>query len=243
MRRGALFTAVLIAAGGCDRPAQEPGAVTISDSTPVAVPAAGTSADAMGAVAGGGYRRERRVDLTGDGRNETVIAAAAGAAYDSLDVSLTIVGERGDTLWHGTWPSLLYFEYDPVADKADTTVMRIVRDHLEQLVEPEHFTMSGGLPPVLRRGGDADAVMREAIRYHLAELDYRLRADLTPADATPASAVNRIAVQNVPPARVNVVLAELRTKPSFMYYAGGEATYVIAWSDRENAFVRMYSCC
>jgi hypothetical protein len=39
------------------------------------------------------------------------------------------------------------------------------------------------------------------------------------------------------------VLAEVRTRPSFMYYAGGEATYAIAWSDRESAFVRTHSCC
>jgi len=28
-----------------------------------------------------------------------------------------------------------------------------------------------------------------------------------------------------------------------MYYAGGEATYAIAWSNIEKAFVRIYSCC
>ncbi|HEX6134622.1 MAG TPA: hypothetical protein VFZ24_11685 [Longimicrobiales bacterium] len=189
------------------------------------------------------YRREREVDLTGDGSSETVIATARGPAYDSLDVALTIEGAAGDTLWRESWPSLMYFKYDRREGKPDTAVMRIVRDRVEQLLEPGRFTMSGGLPDVLRRGGDPDAQMREAIQYHLAELDYRRSFDFRPADPTPPDAHGRIDATSVAAVRVEAVLAELKRMPSYMYFAGGEATYVIAWSSREDAFVRIFACC
>lgn len=189
------------------------------------------------------YRQERAIDLTGDGRNERVIATASGPVYDSLEVAITIVAERRDTLWHESWPSLLYFKYDPIEGKADTTIARVVRDHVEQLVAQDRFTMDGGLPPELRRGGDPTALMRDAVRYHLAEQSYRLRADLAPVDPTPPDALSRINADDVPATRVAAVIAEVEAVPSFMYFAGGEATYVIAWSEREAAFIRIYSCC
>lgn len=189
------------------------------------------------------FREDRALDLTGDGRNETVIAAAHGPSWDSLDVSITIEAADGDTLWHEAWPSLLYFKYEPIEEKADSTVARIVRDHVEQLLARERFTMEGGLPPMLRQAGDPDAIMRDALHYHLAELDWRRQAGLTPAQPTPPDAHSSITVESVPTSRVDAVLEDVRGAPSFMYYAGGEATYVIAWSRTENAFVRIHSCC
>jgi hypothetical protein len=189
------------------------------------------------------YRRVRPLDLTGDGSVDTVIVTARGPAYDSLDIALTITGAAGDTLWREAWPSLLYFKYDPVAGKPDSTVRAMVRDHIEQLTASDRFTMSGGLPAVLSRGGDPDATMREAIHYHLAELDWRRAAGLSPAVATPPDAHSEITTDSVPAPRVDEVLVDVRESPTFMYYAGGEATYAIAWSEREQAFVRIYSCC
>jgi hypothetical protein len=42
---------------------------------------------------------------------------------------------------------------------------------------------------------------------------------------------------------VRAVAAELAAGPTFAYFAGGEATYVIGWSVREQAFVRLFACC
>jgi hypothetical protein len=189
------------------------------------------------------YVDTRAVDLTGDGSPEQIMARADGPAYDSLVVAITIASQRGDTLWHEQWPSLLYFKYDPVAGKADSTVSRIVRDHVERLLVRDRFFMDGGLPPALSHGRSPEADMREAIRYHLAELDYRAAMDLSPADATPQQGWDRIDAATVPEARVAAVLAEVRAVPSFTYFAGGEATYALAWSERERAFVRIHSCC
>jgi predicted nicotinamide N-methyase len=81
------------------------------------------------------------------------------------------------------------------------------------------------------------------VRYHLAELDWRHRAELRPADPTPGEAYSRIEPQHVVPERVTAVLAELEARPSFWYYAGGEAVYAVGWSPREHSLVRFYSCC
>lgn len=186
--------------------------------------------------------RERAVDLTGDGRAEVVAVTAQGARYDSLRIALTIISASGDTLWRDAWSSLHYFKYDGLEGKADTTVARVVRAHVDSLLHEGRFTLRG-MPARLTQGTGADAAMREAVRYHLAELDWRGGADLTPADPLPASAHDRIDAARVAPERVDVVIRELREHPVFWYYAGGEATYAIAWSDREHAFVRLYSCC
>lgn len=203
----------------------------------------GSATDEWPATGPVDYRREHGVDLTADGRPETIAVTARGPAYDSLDIALTIQGPARDTLWHEAWPSLHYFKYDVREGKADSTVMRIVRDHVAELLARDRFNLEGGLPVLLQRAGDPDAIMREAIHYHLAELDWRRRAGLAPADVTPPAAFSEISTDQVAMARVDAVLAEVRTRPSFMYYAGGEATYAIAWSDRENAFVRIHSCC
>lgn len=231
---------VLVLAAACgDAAPDDAPAASAADSV------AGTAADTAPRAAGDavGYRRERSIDFTGDGRSETLIVAATGPSLDSADVALTIEGVQGDTLWHESWPTQLYFKYDAAEGKADTTVTRIIQNHLEELLAEDRITMAGGLPQLLRQGGDPNAVMREALRYHLAELDYRHRFDLTPADSMPPQAYSAIDAADISNERVNAVLSELEGKPSLMYYAGGEATYVIAWSEREGAFVRIYSCC
>lgn len=186
--------------------------------------------------------RTRAVDFTGDGVDEQVVVTAHGARYDSLDVALTIVTAQQDTLWHEQWPSLMYFNYDPLAGKADSTVARIVRDHVEELLADENLARSGGLPPQLRQS-DPTEMMREAVRYHLAELDWRRNAGLSPARETPPDAHSSIRAETVPMERVEAVVAELMERPVLMYYAGGEATYAIGWSEREQSFVRLFACC
>ena len=252
MMRSTVILGVILVSAACGQSAPGDGGSTDAAeagpdaSVPGAVPAdvdRGSATDAWPAAGPVAYRREHSVDLTADGRAETMVVTALGPAYDSLDIALAIRGADGDTLWYDTWPSLLYFKSDVREGKADSTVMRIVSDHVQLLLERDRFNMQGGLPAVLRQSGDPDAIMREAIHYHLAELDWRRQAGLSPAAATPLAAYSDISTEQVTADRVDAVLAEVRTRPSFMYYAGGEATYAIAWSDRENAFVRTHSCC
>jgi hypothetical protein len=186
-------------------------------------------------------RRQRAYDLTSDGSAEEVLVTAEGVSYDSLTVTLVIRTAARDTLWLHSWPSLLYFQYDPLAGKADTAVARIVRAHVDSLVHDSRFS-ERGLPSMMRRDG-AGAMMNESVQYHLAEIDFRGRANLEARDPTPDGSWDRINVASVVPPRVRAVREELEAGPTFMYYAGGEATYVLGWSPREQSFVRLFSCC
>jgi hypothetical protein len=242
---------VTVSAAACgDRSGAERDASAGTGADSAAVGASGGAAAAAGATvewpATGAIRvqRERTLDLTGDGTTERVLVSAHGPTYDALDVELAITTARGDTLWYEQWSSMHYFKYDAREGKPDSAVARIVRGHVDALLADDSFT-TGGLPAALRRGGTAagQASMREAVEYHLAELDWRRGADMVPSDPTPPDAYDRIRVENVGAPRVTVVIEELMARPAFTYYAGGEATYAIAWSEREHAFVRIYACC
>jgi hypothetical protein len=230
----------------CDR-----GSAPVTDGRDPATAAAVTGAAARGPTLdqawqepGSGWisvRRQRAWDLTGDGSAEEVLVMAEGGSYDSLTVTLVIRSAGRDTLWLHSWPSVLYFQYDPLEGKVDTTVARIVRAHVDTLVHESHFNEQG-LPPLLRRG-NADGAVNESVQYHLAEIDFRARANLEARDPIPVGSWDRINVESVVPARVRAVRDELEAGPTFMYYAGGEATYVLGWSQREQSFVRLFSCC
>jgi hypothetical protein len=191
--------------------------------------------------AGINLRRERAAALTGAAAPEVVIVTARGPRYDSLEISLTIHSAGGDTLWADGWNSRLYFEHDPAGGRSAEEVATIVQAHVDSLLHDSRFS-EAGLPPRMR--GDSHAgTVRESLHYHLAELDWRNRASLTPAEPTPATAYDRIVAGNVVPERVEVVSNEVLAGPTYWYHAGGEASYVIGWSVREHAFVRIFSCC
>jgi hypothetical protein len=135
-------------------------------------------------------RRQRQHDLTGDGRPENVAITARGPLYRDLDIRLVITGAAGDTLWADTWRSEFYFHYDDISQRTDDEVARSVREQVDDLLTDRRFHHRGMPPGMI--GGDATDIMRESVRYHLAELDWRRRVDLEPADATPGYAHDRI---------------------------------------------------
>lgn len=233
----ALFAIALIAACSDAREAPDAPAANVE------APAAAEPSDAWPMSAPVAMRRVRDIDFTGDGTDERLIATVQGMDYDSLDISVTIESAAGDTLWHEAWNSRLYFVYDGLEGKADSTVQRIVREHVDRLLQDDRFAMDGGLPPPLRQGTGMDDMKREAVRYSLAELDYRRNWDLLQSDAIPTDAYSDIAEVSIEDERVEAALQDVADSPTFMYFAGGEATYAIAWSQRENAFLRLHSCC
>ncbi|MEX1182104.1 MAG: hypothetical protein WEF86_02640 [Gemmatimonadota bacterium] len=242
MRRALLL---LVLAAACGSATDDPDASGAADS-PADTLAPDTAAHPAGVWADDGagaidYMRSRAFDFTGDAAAERVLVSAHGPSYDSLQIGLAITDTAGDTLWADGWSSLHYFRYEPLAGKPDTTVARIVRNHVDALVADDRFS-DAGLPAALQRGGSSEDV-REAVRYHLAELDWREESGLTPADVTPPQAHSSLDASLIAPMRVDAVMNELLARPAFMYYAGGEATYAIGWSGRESAFVRLYSCC
>lgn len=240
----ALLLCALAGAAACSSARDD--ATRAADGVPADTAVSGEAADTAWPRPGAraiAVHRTRALDFTGDGRAEEIRVTATGPRYDSLHIALDITDAAGDTLWREQWQSIQYFIYDDITSRDDTAVARIVRGHVDELLADDRFGMSGGLPAPLRHGGDPAAVMREAVTYHLAELDWRRQRGLRPAQPTPPDAHSLISAANVQRDRVAAVLSELAVRPSFMYYAGGEAVYAIAWSEAERAFVRIYSCC
>jgi hypothetical protein len=189
-------------------------------------------------------RRTRDVDLTGDRRPERFVVLAAGPRYDSLDVTLEIRSPEDSLLYTDSWDSWLYFENDDRSLLTDSVVERRVRAQIDSVLGSASFRPGGSeltTDERLNREG-----MHDAIREDVAEEMWR-RANQIPIDsstpATASEAIYAIARDSVGDARVESLVAELRDKPTFRYFAGGEATYAIAWSEEERRFVTIWACC
>ena len=185
-------------------------------------------------------RHERSHDLTGDGEAERIRVEAVGPAYDSLDVVLTIHG--GNRVLHSArWNTGLYFFYEDRSLLSDSIVEARVREHLATLVTD---SLSERGPPVMWWSErERTRELRAAIRHSVAESMWRESHRVPPSEPLPREAYAGIAAIEPPEARVDSLVRELRDRPVYGYYAGGEATYYIAWSEREQRFHMVYSCC
>lgn len=187
------------------------------------------------------FEDERRVDLLGDSSPERVAVHAIGTRSDSLRVRLAIYSAADSLLYLDAWDSSFYFRYDLIEGKADTTVQRIVRGHLTELLR------DGAFAPPPFPDGTAQPTGRmpdpEAVRYHIAEYSWRSSSGVPDTVPLPPEANDAIGQYVVPESDVAVLIVELARRPSFTYYAGGEVTYTVAWSDRERRFIRTQSCC
>jgi hypothetical protein len=187
-------------------------------------------------------RRTREVDLTGDRRPEHFVVVATGSRYDSLDVTLEIRSPEDSLLYTDSWDSGFYFHHDDRSQLTDSAVEQRVRAQIDSLLSSASFRPAGTELATDERMNPEG--MRDAIRYDVAEEMWR-RANAIPIDSsTPPSAldaVNGLARDSVSDARVESLVAELRDRPTFRYFAGGEATYAIAWSDEERRFVTVWA--
>ena len=183
---------------------------------------------------------ERARDLTGDGVPERIAVQAVGPAYDSLDVRLTISG--GNRVLHAArWNTALYFFFEDPAHLTDSVVETRVREHLAALVTD---SLSQRGPPVQWWSErERTREVRASIRHSVAESMWRESHGVPVSDPLPREAYAGIAALQAPMSRVDSLVRELRDRPVYSYYAGGEATYYIAWSDREQRFHMVYSCC
>lgn len=219
-----LAIAALIA--GCDRDAGNGGAHTAAAGDAITI------------------RRSREVDLTGDRRPERFLVLATGPRFDSLEVTLEIRSPEDSLLYTASWESSFYFHYDDRSQLTDSVVEQRVRAQIDSVLANEAFQPAArGLTTDERLNREG---MRDAIRFDIAEDRWRT-ANSIPADSsTPPQAwdaINGIARDSVSEAQIESLVAELRDRPTFRYFAGGEATYAIAWSDEERRFVTVWSCC
>jgi hypothetical protein len=189
-------------------------------------------------------RRSRAVDLTGDRRAERFLVLATGPRYDSLEVTLEIRSPEDSLLYTASWESSFYFHYDDRSQLSDSVVEHRVRAQIDSLLGNAAFQPAGRRVTTDERLNRE--TMRDAIRFDIAEERWRA-ANAIPADSsTPPQAwdaINRIAQDSVSETQIESLVAELQDRPTFRYFAGGEATYAIAWSDEERRFVTVWACC
>ena len=159
-------------------------------------------------------------------------------------MTLEIRSPEDSLLYVDSWDSGLYFQYDDRSQLTDSAVEHRVRAQIDSLLGNAAFRPGGDeltTDERMNREG-----MRDAIRDDVAEEMWR-QANRIPIDSsTPpsaAAAIDTIAHDRVSDARVESLVAELRDRPTFRYFAGGEANYAIAWSEEERRFVTVWACC
>ena len=186
--------------------------------------------------------RDRGEDLTGDGRPERFTLTARGPTIDSLDVRLEIRSPEDSLLYASSWSSTLYFIYEDRRSMTDSAADAKVRAHLDRVLASEAFAPRprGTVTDTTRR-----TMMRDAIRYDIATAQWRAEHRLPIGAPLPPTAHDPIEVlaRAVPASRIEGFVRELDGRKSFRYFAGGEATYEIAWSDQEKRFVTILACC
>jgi hypothetical protein len=189
-------------------------------------------------------RRTREIDLTGDRQPERFVVLATGPRYDSLDVTLEIRSPGDSLLYTDSWESGFYFHDDDISQLSDSLIEHRVRTQIDSVLANSAFR-PGGQELTTNERMNRDG-MRDAIRSDVAEAMWR-RANGIPIDSsTPPGALQTIdamARDSVSDARVESLVAELRGRPTFMFFVGGEENYAIAWSEEERRFVTIWACC
>lgn len=205
--------------------------------------AAGT---ATGAVAAGSdlrWRNETYRELDGDEENaERLVATVSKGPLDSTMVRLEIRTSKDRLLYRHEWPAVSYMKYGaPGSARDSVAVLRAAELQMGKIFADSAF-ITGLAAPRFSGKTEAD---HDAIRYDIAEHEYRAAKSFKRWDRLSAGAYDEINTfaRAVPLARIQAIAAETRAMPAFWYYAGGEETYVVAWSTSEGRMVRIAACC
>lgn len=237
IKRSAL-TLLLAGAAGCGSEGNGTDTTSVVASDP-----AGTAA---GPVAGGSdlwWRNDAYRELDGDEENaERLVATVSKGPLDSTTVRLEIRTSKDRLLYRHEWPATSYMKYGPPGSAKDSVaVLREAEQQIGKIFADSAFITSTPGP----RYSEMANPDLEAIRYDIAEHEYRAARLLKRWESLPPSGYDELDTfaLAVPLARIQAVAAETRAMPAFWYYAGGEETYVVAWSASEGRMVRIAACC
>ena len=180
-----------------------------------------------------------QIDLTGDGRPDTLILRATGKRIDGLVVDLRI-RSRGRLLFRDSWSSASYFQYDaPLDSIPDATKREKVLHHLREVLVASAFApfAPGGEP------GPDIGTMSSYLALQIATDS--LRRIGVGGDSLLRTS-HRVARQMTPDTallqRAWSALVSRRPR-TFTYFSGGESTQVIVWSAVLGRFVTVFACC
>jgi len=239
LMKAAVFTLIFVAAAGCS--AEEKNAGTGS-----AVGGGPSGVAVTGPVAGGSdlrWRNDAYRELDGDDENaERLVATVSKGPLDSMVVRLEVRTSKDGLLYAHEWPAISYMKYEAPGSARDSTAVLIETERqMGRIFRDSSFIMGSAAA----RYAGKDGADLDAIRYDIAEQQYRAARSLKRRDPLPPRAHDEINVfaRAVSLARIQAVASETRTMPAFKYYAGGEETYIIAWSATEGRMVRIAACC
>lgn len=231
----ALLALVAAACGGPEGEVDTTGAVS------TAAPASGT-----GPVAGGSdlwWRNDAYRELDGDEENaERLVATVSKGPLDSTVVRLEIRTSKDRILYRHEWPAVAYMKYgSPGSARDSVAVLRAAELQMSKIFADSAFITGASAP---RFSGKTEPDL-DAIRFDIAEHEYRTAKGLKKWDPLPSGAYDELNTfaRAVSLPRIQAIATETRDRPAFWYYAGGEETYVIAWSPSEGRMVRIAACC
>ena len=121
----------------------------------------------------------------------------------------------------------------------DAAVAKVV-GHLQRLLSDSSFSADG---PSQQLKNSVAGGMEDAIRYDLKEYAVRQKNSLPASAPLTPSLHAQVESTTVSNAAIDSLVKELDTAPTFRYFAGGEVTYIVAWSEVKKRFVRIFACC
>ena len=208
--------------------------------------AGASPATSTGVVAGGSdlrWRNETYRELDGDEENaERMVATVSKGPLDSTIVRFEIRTSKDRILYRHEWPAASYMKYgEPGSANDSVAVLRETERQLDRFFGDSAFIRGSAAPSY----GGRDEGDLDAIRYDIAEHEYRAANSLKLWEPLTTAGRNEIntRARSVPLTRIQAVAADTRDAPAFKYYAGGEETYVIAWSPSEGRMVRIFAYC
>lgn len=184
------------------------------------------------------FSAAREVDLTGDGKPDTLVLRALGPAADSLAVALIAVID-GDSIAIDQWASS-YELVDPpdsvVASETaraaylrsafTTTLTRAqVRSFSDSTLDREWIPRSAGYGCM----DDPHECLMQELRRELRDSTWRGDAAVAPFDT----------------ARARAIVSELRSsaRAALRYSYGFESTVIKIWSPLSRRFYLLHACC
>lgn len=189
------------------------------------------------------FDARREVDLTGDGRPEILAVHAEGPRTDTMAALVSILSPTADTLFAQRFNTRLYFVYVSRSQFSHAAADSVVLNHLRALTADKSFSAGG--PSARLRGASpkTGGIDRDAVRYDIKEQGVRAAMHIpagSPLTTAALTAQEKIPVSD---ASIDSLIAELKSQPTYTFFAGGEVTNTIAWSNAKHRFVRIFSCC
>jgi hypothetical protein len=192
------------------------------------------------------YRTTDVRDLTGDGAQDTLVLEVTGTRPDSSRITFDIVSQ-GRHLYHDSWLSAGYFDYDTPAGLPESAKYTAVLDQLRSFFRRDRYGTVDTVRAPSRWDPTDGADPRSEIAFHLnygRALDSLLGAGVA-QDSAQVQAARYAWSAPTDSQSIGRVWREIvqRHATTFTYYTGGEAGYVIVWSAVLRRFVVIFSCC